>query len=289
MKIFGTTILYNPDMFLLERINSYLNYIDMLFIIDNSEIKNSLLDNFCNDSKKCKYIFNNQNLGISKALNIALEYSFLENGDLLLTMDQDSSFYNESISIYMHNIKFFNKISNNLNYLDKIAIFAPNYRYSGQNISGDIFSNQQIVITSGSLINLKLAKKIGYFDENLFIDEVDHDYSLRAIKLGFKVIMFDAIPLNHKLGNPIEKKDIFGNLIILTGHSPLRGYYQLRNALYMRDKHKKDFPKITKSRLRSVKKHNRRAVIYGDQKIIRIKFLFKAIFDYIFNNFGKLK
>ena len=34
-------------------------------------------------------------------------------------------------------------------------------------------------MTSGNLLNLKIAEKIGDFEEKLFIDEVDHDYCYR--------------------------------------------------------------------------------------------------------------
>ncbi len=280
MKIVGTVILYNPDSQLSERINSYLPFVEQLYVIDNSDKQNESFFNDILDINKLIYVWNESNLGIAEALNIALQMAYKNNADWLLTMDQDSSFSLESISIYFQSVKEFININ-------QVGIFAPNYNYHG-NPSSNNFSDEQIVITSGSLINLAISKYIGDFDNNLFIDEVDHDYCLRIIKHGYRVVMFREIDLIHKLGNQITIKNIFGNPIKIMGHSPLRNYYQVRNVLYMRKKHHLNFNKITKSRVKSVKKHIRQNILYGDHKIERIKFVILAIKDFLFNNMGKL-
>jgi len=273
MRFVGTVILYNPDFVLLERINSYLPFVEQLYVIDNSEVQNKNLIDQILAVNKIIYIWNGMNLGIAEALNIALNMAEHNNADFILTMDQDSSFSVESISLYFNAIQSFKDINS-------IGIFAPNYNYHGVP-SGKNFSDEHLVITSGSLINLKASKNIGNFDNNLFIDEVDHDYSLRAIQLGYRVIMFKEIGLIHKLGNQADKINLFGKTIKIMGHSPLQNYYQLRNVLYMRKKHGLTFNKITRSRLKSVKKHIRRNILYGDHKLERIKFVIFAIKDYL--------
>ena len=98
MKIDGVVALYNPDESIIKNINSYINDIDKIYIIDNSETKNhELINKIVTISDKCIYIDNNGNQGIANALNVGAKLA-IENGcDWLLTMDQDSSFTQGSL------------------------------------------------------------------------------------------------------------------------------------------------------------------------------------------------
>ena len=98
-------------------------------------------------------------------------------------------------------------------------------------------------ITSGSLLNIEICKKLGGFDEKLFIDEVDFDYCYRCILAGYKIYQFDHVYLTHRIGKSI-KTGYFSvikrsNRVV---HNPTRVYYMVRNHLYMSSKYAKSFP-----------------------------------------------
>lgn len=60
-----------------------------------------------------------------------------------------------------------------------VAMFGINYDQSKINLTTQceaVFSEE--LITSATLLNLSLFKVIGLFDENLFIDAVDYDYTI---------------------------------------------------------------------------------------------------------------
>jgi rhamnosyltransferase len=66
MKIDGMVVLYNPDNTteLIDNINSYIKYVDRLYIVDNSDVKNeNLIKNVLSISDKCVYVNNNGNQG----------------------------------------------------------------------------------------------------------------------------------------------------------------------------------------------------------------------------------
>ncbi len=93
MKIVGVVVLYNPDESIIKNINSYINDIEKLYLVDNSENKNhDLINKIMSISDKCIYVDNNGNQGIAHALNVGARLAIENGADWLLTMDQDTSF-----------------------------------------------------------------------------------------------------------------------------------------------------------------------------------------------------
>lgn len=223
MRIAGVVVLYNPSNEVLENINSYVSELDCLFVIDNSVKNNQYIATKINELPQVKYIFNGQNLGISSALNTALKLA--DRYDFLLTMDQDSKFYDGMMKQYINILRN--------NYLgDKtVAMFAVNYK-NDLEIDSNKITVVDAAITSGSVVNVMIAKRIGGFDENLFIDEVDHEFCYRAKRYGYKVLYLSGIRLQHCIGNPI--KGVFlGKHFISWNHNKIRKYYIARNIVYM--------------------------------------------------------
>jgi len=210
--------------------------------------------------------------------------SINDGADWLLTMDQDSFFDQNELNNYIENIK-------NFKYKKSVAVFAPNYLKQDNSINikdNNLYIEATTVITSGSLINLSLFNIVGQFDENLFIDEVDHDYCLRAITNSYKVIMFKNIGLKHQLGDAKLIK-FFNIKKSIISHSPIRHYYAARNVLYIRKKHKNDFRLWTKNRVIFVTKKILKTLLFDDDKLKRIIFIFRGIKDFYLNNMWKIK
>ncbi len=92
----------------------------------------------------------------------------------------------------------------------------------------DEFLEQKTVITSGSLIDIRLAIAIGGFREDYFIDQVDHEFCLRARRNGNKVVISRKVVMNHSVGNAGGVRLPF--LGVMPNHPPLRKYYIARNS-----------------------------------------------------------
>ena len=67
-KIPATVIWYNPDTENIENIKTYIDYVEKVYIIDNSMNNNKKLCSSLNNNK-IEYVYNKKNLGIAKALN----------------------------------------------------------------------------------------------------------------------------------------------------------------------------------------------------------------------------
>jgi rhamnosyltransferase len=88
------------------------------------------------------------------------------------------------------------------------------------------------LITSGSLIRREVFERVGLFDENLFIDNVDLEWCFRAASLNFSCYGAIKAGMQHALGdraiqNPIAPK------LILPIHNPTRIYYITRNRILL--------------------------------------------------------
>ena len=162
MKLAGVVVVYNPGDGVLKSINSYIDDLDILYVIDNSSFNNAKL--FNND--KIKYIPNMDNLGIAKALNIGAKLAIKDKYKYLLTMDQDSKFEKNGLAKlkkivddYENNdelVKLFGKNKN------KIGIFTPihviNNDTSIMGMPSSKFDSPVNVMTSGNIINLDLSR-----------------------------------------------------------------------------------------------------------------------------------
>lgn len=236
MKKAGVVILYNPDIKdVIKNINSYVRHLDKLYVIDNSDTSHE--DSFVGLSSNIEYAANLKNNGISAVLNSAALKAIQDGGDILLTMDQDSFFSEEMMDKYISFI-------DNLDWskISVVGVAPKDYEDNlllEKNLEPAILTPVQLLITSGSFLNLKLFNSVGSFDERLFIDWVDYDYCLRSILSGYLVCLASNIYLFHVGGTPYR---FLGRKIAL--YSPERYYYIFRNHLYMWRKYIKHFPKL---------------------------------------------
>ena len=277
MKIAGTVIWYNPGEEHVENIKSYIDYIDELYIIDNSDKDNKLLAERLNDPK-IKYFFNGRNLGIAKALNLGCEKAFRNDYTWILTMDQDSSFPCEKIKNYFED---FDAIQNN-----SIGIISPYHVLKNDIIKTDekeSFTEIDNVMTSGNLLNLRIWEKVGKFDESLFIDEVDSDICYKIIEKGYKIIQLNKIKMFHELGK-LEKRNFFMKKISVFNHNYIRKYYIIRNKCYMWKKYKKYRKRYSYYILNDFFK----VIFYEKDKLRKLKYMFRGIKDFFKNKMGEV-
>lgn len=227
MKLAGSIILYNPGMDVWDNICSYIDAVDRLYVIDNSEKYNKSLIRLICRNNKCRYISLNGNRGIAYALNVGVNYSVREGYTWLLTMDQDSKIASEQVKIMIHYIE---DVHNHL-----VKIVCPNYRHNGKRWnSSDSVEFVRQAITSGSIIDVNVCKELGGFLNKLFIGEVDHEYCIRLILKGYKIARLNDVYMEHQLGSPTKH----GNLISYN-YPPIRYYYAVRNNLYVYFKYRK--------------------------------------------------
>ena len=270
-EVIAIVIAYNiKKNLLLENIFSYINFVDKVLVVDNSD-KPTDLSNI-NKTNKIEYISLNGNFGIAKALNVGLEYAFKYKYKYALTMDQDSRFSNNLIEEYRKNQQV------------NVAIYSPFYLIDRKRKKNNKKNAQYLywTMTSGNLLNLEYVKEIGKFKEDFFIDAVDYEFCLRARKKGYKILQCNKAILIHNPGITKTKKILFWNYKY--GYmSTDRLYYQIRNLSYIAKKYNS-----YRARIVIFIKLLKIILLFDDKK----SFLsaFKAgINDYKNNNYGKIR
>lgn len=227
-NIAAVVVLYNPANDIEDNISSYLDHIDKLYAVDNSEHKNDFLIEELKKNKKIKYIDNRGNRGIAHALNVGAEEAIKDGYDLLLTMDQDSR-ASENMMVQM--LECLKK--SNISDVGIVSPFHASKFHTSSKESGCI--EKKMVMTSGNLLSLEAYKKTGPFCEELFLDYVDNEYCLRLQRYGYKVIQASEAILYHNLGE-LSKHILFGKNIYCYNYPPIRYYYRTRNVIAVNKK-----------------------------------------------------
>lgn len=279
----GTVVLYNPNKSeVLKNISTYIKYVDRLYLVDNSLKDNSNL--FKNIDSKIEYIWNGDNLGIAAALNIAAKKAINDNYTWLLTMDQDSSFKDETL-LYLENYieKYFEENP-------KLAIVSPFHETvlsDGNYPDHESVDKPIIVMTSGNLINLDAYTNINGFKEWYFIDCVDFDYCLNLIRSGYEIHQVNKAILHHELGDTVKKK-LFGKTYFCDNHNYIRRYYIVRNRHYIYDEYNKDFPDYCRAEIRCTRAEVKRILLFEKGKIKKLRYMYKGYRDYKKNLVGSI-
>ena len=152
------------------------------------------------------------------------------------------------------------------------------------------FKDVNQLITSGSLVNLKTLSAIGNFDENLFIDEVDFEFCLRAVTKGYRIIQFTHIFLHHQLGVITYHRSLKSNKSTpRTLHSPIRLYYLTRNFLYVKKKYGKRFKEDIHFKKKALLNRFKNNILYGKERWKVIRYIIRGYIDYKKNRMGKFE
>ncbi len=277
-KIAGVVVIYNPTSDIIKNITSYIKNISHLYLVDNSEESNEELLNSISDVSKFEFIHNQVNLGVAKALNIAIEKATKAGFKYLLTMDQDSLFEGDSLKKLLANISD-----------ESVGIYSPFHKnkYFTNPPHNESIQEVSDVMTSGNILNLSVINKVGYFNEDYFIDYVDIEFCLRLRLKEFKIMRINKSFLIHNEAN-LEKKFFLGKTVYPPNHSAIRWYYKIRNYLYLKKVYLEYFPEYFKIEKINIRNNIFKVMLFEKNKFAKIKMMIKGRTDYIKKIKGKL-
>ena len=282
-KLAGCVILYNPDNDVIRNVTSYIDHIECLYVVDNKngdKIINKLQAKY---SEKIIPVRHLENMGIAYSLNEVTNLA-KKKYDLLLTMDQDSCFYRDSMKVYKSELAKFD--------WDETLGIGPaivNYDFVDKDSTEVKWEGIIRLITSGNVISLKNAIKIGGFNEQLFIDEVDYDFCYKGVARGLKMYMnLSGVYLLHSLGNTFTR-NVLGHTFYIMNHNKIRKYYIFRNRLVVAKSYWKvmglgdTWKQYLKSNMRLVFD----VIFFENDKIGKMKYMTLGLCDFIIGKLGK--
>lgn len=269
MKLAGVVVLYNPDQKVINNINSYIDELDALYLVDNSSADNSTL--FMNE--KVEYIPLQKNTGIAHALNVGAKKAIDHNFHYLLTMDQDSMFEKDALK----NMKSIIDADDEKN---QVGIYSPFHKTAiSEPVPEELFTSPLVVMTSGNIINLDIYKCVEGFKEWMFIDCVDFEYGLNVRKHGYTIKQINTVFLDHELGD-YEIKHVFNKKIFCDNHSALRRYYIVRNSFYLYDMYHNDYPDYCQAVVKQAKQSFFYATVFEKHGFKKLIYMIRGYIDY---------
>ena len=169
-----------------------------------------------------------ENRGVGYALNLGIEHARRLGCSWILTMDQDSIVGDAMMSSYQAALARD----------PHLVSLAP---LTSEREPGSVApARQDYAITSGNLVRLSVFDEVGPYDEGLFVDCVDFDFSLRLRRAGHEITRVPDARLWHRVGHPVAAPRWVRRFYTL--HSPVRRYYMFRNYLYLAERHVRRFP-----------------------------------------------
>lgn len=206
-------------------------------ILVNNDPANNL---FSLQSSQVTLINNPTNIGLSAALNLGIKEAKRLGFKMVALFDQDTELPSNFTQQMLHYINqypvdkpvaIYSPIFHNhvIKETGKHINFKPFRLIRGPVLEAEDYAHPHYVITSGSIIPIKVLGHVGLMREELFIDFVDIEWCLRARQQGYEIVAINKVMIDHHLGD--YAVSVMGHHYPI--HSPLRMYYYFRNAMYL--------------------------------------------------------
>lgn len=278
-EVAACVVLYNSPLSRLAAIETYRMQVDKLYVIDNSEGPKTDLANHLMSLPNVVYLGNGKNEGIASALNWAASEAVAAGYEYLLTMDDDTAVPENLIATMLSFLSTYGGA-------DRVGIVAAAHSTKKGKVPREgSYRKVLFTMTSGNLLNLAVYKQVGPFRVDFFIDHVDHDYGLRINHAQFEVIELPHLKLIHQLG---ERKKIGWTNTTYVSHSPVRGYYIMRNGLLLAQQYKHIFPEFYRKMYFVLTREFLKTLFFESQKMHRLRLLYQGLLDKRAGQLGKL-
>ncbi len=281
-RVGAVVVLYNPADDIVHNVSSYVSQVDILFIVDNSDVPDDTRVSPLRGMENVEYRWNGGNAGLATALNQGAVLAAENHCDYLLMMDQDSV----APSNLVH--EFATYLSGGD--AEDVAILAPFHAFRNYERPTDALMVRQIetTITSGTLLNLGAYRIAGPFLDEFFIDYIDFEYCLRLRKLGYRIVRLNRAVLDHSLGRTVAKTFLFRRVAVYN-HDPVRVYYRFRNRLRVVSLYLVRYPVWSIKELILFGNEIVKILCFEDRKIRKCMMGFRGIIDCVFDRFGEYK
>jgi rhamnosyltransferase len=238
VRVVAIVSTFNPPADLPRRIAEVAQQVDTVVVVDDGSSSNDsaqVLNQVRNAGGVV--IVLPENSGIAAALNRGIGFATRElTPDWFITLDQDSEMCDGYVSSALASATQASAAGINLAFVcaesinsEKVPTLDPSAAYP------EAFDPLQ----SGCMIPAETFRKVGSFDEELFIDTVDTDFTARVRRQGMKTIMGRGCNLAHTVGEA-RPMTILGWHVTLRGrknyvhyHAPFRVYYITRNSVIL--------------------------------------------------------
>jgi rhamnosyltransferase len=219
---------------LVEKITALLSQVDEVVVVDDGS---HTVERFPEIHHIAHVIITDENRGIAAALNSGIRVAIENGADFVLTMDQDSLLIDNYITCALKTYRDAQRAG-----LNPGLVSAETHNGLQVPAWGEQRGFQLLFdpMQSGTLFPMPVLKRLGLFDEELFIDGVDTEYNIRLKAAGYTLLAGQGCDLHHALGEarPLRvlgwQPRFRGRPMEILYHAPFRTYYITRNNTVLR-------------------------------------------------------
>jgi rhamnosyltransferase len=286
-NVLAVVVTYNPDQDLAAHLESLRGQIRTVVVIDNRSADAPAVEAAAR-ATGCRFIGNDANLGVAAALSQGARLAMAEGFEWLATFDQDSLVGPGAIAGLL-------AVEAAHPRRDKIAVVSMSHRdratgrdyHHPEDIleTAGSWRSVRATITSGSLTRTEVFRKVGVFDDRLFIDSVDHEFCLRCRGHGLLIIEGREQLMDHSIG-AVTQHDFLWRRIACTNHSAHRRYYITRNTLEVVRIYLLTDPRWTLAQLYYLLAGNILILIFEDDRRAKARAMAHGVADFLRRRFG---
>jgi rhamnosyltransferase len=230
MSTCAVIVTFLPQAAVLGNLAKIRSQVQGLVVVDNGSPVDLLAPLRASASKlDFTLIQNPVNRGIAAALNMGVAWAKAQGFRYVFLFDQDSTvtegFTQAMLAEYEAHPQ-----------QQKLAVVTPSQieQSTGHTRTHRFAKDGSplVAITSGSLMPLAIFDRCGWFQEDLIIDCVDHEYCLRARSQGYTLAACQQAVLHVAVGVTTAHQ-AFGVTILARNYNARRRYYLTRNRLVM--------------------------------------------------------
>ena len=220
-NISGIIVTYNPNENNLFAIESNCNILHKVIIYDNSTVNENRINlsnlvqainsKFSDKKREVILIRGEENIGLSKAYNHCASVAKRLGYSAVLILDQDSFFVSGGFDILVSD---YNKVSLSMHtgaispsYMQDRKVFYDflfdgRFKWRGFYYTDSVIELRTL-INSGMLVPLDVFDSVSGYDERIFLDNSDLNFTLRVRLSGYHLFQSKNSRLIHNYGESV--------------------------------------------------------------------------------------
>lgn len=282
----AVVVTFHPDAKILDRLAALAAQSGGLVVVDNGSSLFELeqLRPFL-DHLPCRTLIEHgENLGIATALNAGVRWAQTHGFHAVALFDQDS----QVTPGFMTAMTSCWTVSP---WGARLGILVPTYQDVRLQVaipSNRVREGLEAAMTSGSLLPVSLFARLGFFVDELFIDGVDYEFSLRVRASGLVIAECPQAMLEHRPGEPRVVRLGGRRLYQTANYSPTRRYYQERNKIWISRRYFGRFPVFCAKLFLFSAKDFVKILVAEQDAVTKARYFLRGMWDGLRERMGRL-